>query len=111
MKASAFALSAEQRSCVNRSLAEVCVHRGWDLIAANVRTNHVHVIVATSATPERVMNDLKARATRRLREEGLVLANAVIWSRHGSTRYLWTETNVEDAYRYVVEGQGADLEG
>ncbi|MGH2633676.1 MAG: hypothetical protein ACRDG3_09730 [Tepidiformaceae bacterium] len=32
-------------------------------------------------------------------------SDAKVWSRHGSTVYLWTEPDVESAYNYVVFGQ------
>lgn len=34
-----------------------------------------------------------------------------LWTRHGSTRYLWNEASVEAACRYVRDGQGADIPG
>jgi hypothetical protein len=57
------------------------------------------------------MNQLKSWATRRLREEGLAESDERIWTRHGSTRYLWTEQDVLAAGAYVLEGQGDDLGG
>jgi len=48
-------------------------------LAAHVRTNHVHLVVAGEARPERVMNDLKSYASR---------------------------DDVSGAIQYVVEGQG-----
>ncbi len=77
-------------------------------MAANVRTNHVHVVVAGAETPERMMTAFKAWSTRRMREAGLV-AEGSPWSRHGSTRYLWDETELADAVAYVMDGQGAPL--
>lgn len=32
-----------------------------------------------------------------------------MWSRHGSTRYLWKDESLEAACRYVREGQGGEL--
>jgi hypothetical protein len=43
-----------------------CHHRRWPLRAVHARTNHVHVVIWAQHAPERVMNDLKAWATRRL---------------------------------------------
>jgi REP element-mobilizing transposase RayT len=31
-----------------------CAHRGWNLLAAHVRSNHVHVIVEAEIRPERM---------------------------------------------------------
>lgn len=69
----------------------------------SVRTNHVHCVVVGIASPERILNDLKAWATRALREAELVPPDVSPWSRHGSTRYLWTEASVDTAIRYVEE--------
>ncbi len=69
--------------------------------------NHVHTVVTATDTPEKVMNDFKAYATRALVKAGLFAKNSNVWSRHGSTPYLWSEKAVADACLYVVEGQGA----
>ena len=104
-----FALEREQREIVDRAVRDVCTHRGWTLHALNVRTNHVHFVVSAELAPEQVMTTMKAWATRRLREAGLVDVDTKLWSRHGSTRYLWTMQDVETACRYVTEEQGANL--
>ena len=94
---------------VEATIHEVASHRGWAVLALNVRTNHVHVIVSADTTPERVMNDFKSYATRRMRERGLLPESVKVWTRHGSTRYLWDDESIFAAGRYVAEGQGADL--
>jgi REP element-mobilizing transposase RayT len=82
------------------------------MVAANVRTNHVHVIVVAPLLPPHVaMNGFKSHATRALKEAGLVRDGQRPWSRHGSTRFLWTEEDVGVAYQYVVEQQGDDIGG
>ena len=109
MSGDAISLGETQRRSVEQAITGVCQHRDWDLLAINVRTNHVHVVIAAPVEPEKVMNDLKAWATRKLREAKLFEADIKIWSRHGSTRYLWNERAIENACRYVIEGQGARL--
>jgi len=96
---------------VGETIRRVCEKLGWSLFALNVRATHFHAVVASPDPPERVMHAFKAYATRRLREEGLHAQTAPLWSRHGSTRYLWKPLQVEDACRYVAEGQGEDLGG
>jgi REP element-mobilizing transposase RayT len=99
-------LDAASRGVVTATVAEVCRHRGWYLFAMNARTNHVHVVVSSpSHTPGEVMATLKAWCTRRLREAGRAASDARVWARHGSTRFLWTEADVEGAVRYVVQDQ------
>ncbi len=109
MRHDAVVLGSDQRDAVWAAITAVCEHRQWEPLAINVRTNHVHVVVSAPVKPEKVMNDFKIWAMRKLREAQLVDAEQKTWSRHGSTRYLWDERAVENACRYVVEGQGVDL--
>jgi REP element-mobilizing transposase RayT len=96
---------------VLKTLREVAAHRGWRLLAAHVRSNHVHVVVvAADAQPEKVLADFKAYASRRLREAFQETADRKRWTEHGSTRYLWKEAEVTAATQYVVDGQGTPLE-
>ena len=107
----AIKLSAAARRAVEVAIRDVAGHRGWEILAVNVRTNHAHAVVCAAAVkPEKVLNDFKTWATRGLRACGVLSENTKPWSRHGSTRYLWTERAVENACRYVVEGQGAPRE-
>jgi REP element-mobilizing transposase RayT len=101
-----FVLFPHARRVVEWAIREACEHKGWTLHALNVRTNHVHLVAAMLAPPERGMGTVKAWATRRLREHGITAHDERAWSRHGSTRYLWSEAEVERAVRYVVEWQG-----
>ena len=101
-----FLLTHEQRMAVDFSLKETAHQRCWILHERNVRTNHVHLVVtAPDLSPERVMNDFKAKATRALRKNGLFPEDQKVWTRHGSTIYLFTENVMEAACRYVREGQ------
>lgn len=93
------------RQVIDRTVREVCEHRGWYLLALNVRTNHVHCVVKASGPPEPVMNSMKSWATRRLVEGGLVERGSRVWSRHGSTVYLFRPDKVEEKCRYVIDGQ------
>jgi len=81
------------------------------LLEINVRTNHVHAVVSTQKTPERTMSSLKAWATRALREQGLAGADQKVWSRHGSTIYLFTERELEYAMWYTAQAQAQAQDG
>ncbi len=109
MTAPAFVMNATHRAVVETAIREVSEHRNWTLHGLNVRTNHVHVVVSAPEAPERVMNDFKAYATRRMREAELIKADQRVWSRHGSTRYLWKPEDVAGACEYVALHQGEDL--
>jgi len=92
------------------TVREVRSHRGWNLWAAHVRTNRVHVIVEAEVRPENVMNALKSYASRSLNRLGTDGPDRKRWARHGSTRWLWKDEDVQEAIRYVVSGQGEPME-
>lgn len=102
-------LGARQRRSVEAAIQETCRIRKWSLEAINVRTNHVHAVVAANPNSELVLNALKANATRKLREDGLWRHDISPWARKGSKRKLWNERSVAAAIDYVLNGQGADL--
>jgi REP element-mobilizing transposase RayT len=104
-----YAMDSESRVVVLHALAEVCSHRGWNLLAAHVRSNHVHVVVETDVRPEKVMNDFKAYASRALNRLEREKPGRRRWARHGSTRWLWKGPDVREAIRYVVEEQGEPM--
>lgn len=99
-------LDQVRRDAVLEAIHEVCLHRGWTLLAAHVRSNHVHAVVEAEAPPERVMGDFKAHASRRLNRMRLDEPNRKRWAHHGSTRWLWKPEHVSAAMQYVVAEQG-----
>jgi REP element-mobilizing transposase RayT len=101
-----YLLDEIRREAVLVSIMERCSNRNWRLLAANVRTNHVHVLVEAEAQPERVMNDLKSFASRRLNDLGFEATDRKRWARHGSTRWLWKREDVLAALKYVLDKQG-----
>lgn len=105
MKAPPLILTSAMRETVDAAVRELCERRGFGLHAANVRTNHVHAVVSAAQKPERIADDLKANATKMLRETNLVDAKARIWSRGRSRRYLWKPKHVEAAIVYTLYGQ------
>jgi REP element-mobilizing transposase RayT len=104
-----FLLDGKQRGAVQKAIEECCLLREWLLRAVNVRTNHVHSTVSATQKPEGILNAFKANATKYLRAAQLVSPEQKIWSRGGSTRYLWKPEHVNRANDYVLNGQGDDL--
>ena len=104
-------LQGEERILVNRTLVEVCRHRAWALLAAHVRTNHVHIVITARAPPARLLGDLKAWSTRRVIEASRRPPGVRLWARGGSVRHLWTRNAVAEACFYVVHEQGDVLLG
>jgi REP element-mobilizing transposase RayT len=99
----------KRRESVLVSMRERCSNSGWNLLAAHVRTNHVHLVIKGEARPERIMNDLKSYASRCLNQMGLDDPARKRWARQGSTRWLWKPESVSAAIRYVVDGQGEPM--
>jgi hypothetical protein len=52
-----YVLDREGRATVLASLQKHCGYRGWNLLAAHVRSNHVHAIVEAEIRPERIMTN------------------------------------------------------
>ena len=106
MNQEARTLDREERDWVLDSIRNVCAQRGWVLWAVHVRSTHTHLVVAAPDPPEKVLNDVKAYASRTLNRANRDGADRRRWARHGSTRYLWKPENVQAAIRYVVREQG-----
>jgi REP element-mobilizing transposase RayT len=101
-----YLLDSVRRQVVLKSLQEVSYHRGWTLLAAHVRTNHIHVVISGNCKPEGMLIAMKAYSSRALNDSEL---DSQRWARHGSTRYLWTGDAVQAAIRYVVYEQGEPM--
>jgi len=103
-------LLPQMRSAVESSIKSLCTERSWIPLAINVRTTHVHIVVSCSPniSPERAMTQLKARATRDLRRFQLVRANARVWTRHGSTRWINHAAYLQSAVAYVNDWQDGE---
>ena len=79
-------------------------------VAAHVRTNHVHVVVEADVPPEKVIHAFKAYSSRSLNRQKFDAPERKRWARHGSTRWLWTDEDVQESIRYVISGQGEPTE-
>ena len=101
-----YRFDARCRQALLASIVDSCSQQNWSLLAAHVRTNHVHLVVKSEARPERIMNDLKSYASGCLNRLGLDEPVRKRWARHGSTRWLWEPENVSAAIRYVIDEQG-----
>ena len=98
-------LDLRESSLVLAAIREVCLFRGWTLIAAHVRSTHVHVVVGGVAETSYAIRDFKAYSSRALNERGARRR----WARGGNARLLRDARTVRAAVRYVVEGQGAPM--
>jgi len=64
-------LDSVRRQVVLKTMHEVCSYRGWTMLAAHVRTNHVHNVVVANCQPEQVLTAMKAYSSRALNESEL----------------------------------------
>lgn len=98
-------LDIEQRGFVTEAIKDACRRDNWDLHTFVVRAEHVHVLLAPppGLPPERVMTALKARATWWMVKHGAHPRGSRMWSRHGSTRYVWTPRELDAVRRYIDE--------
>ena len=102
-------LSSRQRLAVEEAIRETCQIRKWCLWAMNARTNHIHTVVSAPCKPENIRTAFKANATRKMRESGCWSGNESPWADRGSRKYLWTETDLNNAIAYVEYEQGEPL--
>jgi len=90
---------------VLRAILETCAFRNWTLLAAHVRSTHVHLVVDGIMEASGAIRDFKAYASRALNHAGVRRR----WSRGGNVRLLHESKAVRAAVRYVVDGQGPPM--
>ncbi|HBG26405.1 MAG: hypothetical protein A2Y10_06440 [Planctomycetes bacterium GWF2_41_51] len=97
-------LNENLRNIILKSILEVCKYRNWFAHSIHVRSNHIHIVVIGNEEPEKMMNDFKSYATRAIKKNGSEFNK--YWTKHGSTKYLWTQRQLQGAIEYVKNGQG-----
>jgi REP element-mobilizing transposase RayT len=91
-----------------RAVREVCGERGLSMLAAHVRSTHIHVAAEIGdEPPAMVANAFKRRASRLMNSAGYHAAHARRWARGGS--YVRVR-KPDEAIRYVVERQGLPMD-
>jgi REP element-mobilizing transposase RayT len=117
MHESELVLDPEQRDLIERTIADHCEYRGWQLHAVKCQAQHVHVVVsAPQRHPDDVLDQFKAWCTRRLKElaraklkidakGGMHQVRMKWWSEGGSKRRLFGTESLSAAIYYVMECQ------
>jgi REP element-mobilizing transposase RayT len=100
-------LDMNQQRLVLDAIRRHCEVREWLVYAAHVRTNHVHLVLWANVQPEDAMAQLKRYASRALNQSAGNRGRW--WAHHGSTKYLWNETQIAEAVAYVAYQQGAPM--
>jgi len=101
MRVDEVVLTRQMRETVERAVRATCEDAGWTLIALAIRSNHIHALVASGVSAGQTLSRIKGSATRALRCAGQIAPARKVWTRQGSTRYLWTERAVVRAKHYV----------
>lgn len=102
----AYTLNAVRREITLEAIENACRLHRWHLLAAHVRSDRVHVIVAVASSPADVMNALKTSASHALNQaEG----DHKRWSARGSTQPLWTRQDIASAVDRVAFQQGEPM--
>ena len=98
------------RTVALEAIARHCRYKRWTLHAADVRSNHAHVVVtAPGRDPSLVRDQLKATATDHLRRRFSVWVDRPVWTRKGDIEFLDDEAEVESTSIYV--GYAQDRKG
>jgi hypothetical protein len=99
-------LSLQQRAVVDQECRRHCEIRTWHPWAMSVRSTHVHAVVtAAGCAGSTVRDQLKANATRSLREQWPVFRDRPVWAVGGDWVCINSEDELELACRYVIEAQ------
>lgn len=98
-------LTPVQRLKVEAVCREHANVRGWALHAIQVRSNHIHLVVAADKAPKTVRDQFKANATRVLREAPEPITNQTVWTQGGDCEVIDGEENLERVVQYVLEAQ------
>ena len=104
MKGAVVLLGDHDRETVEDACRKHCDFRGWELLAVSARTNHVHVVVVSNESPQKVRDQLKANATRCLRQQNQPLNVVRTWTRGGDCEFVKDE-DIETVVQYVTEAQ------
>jgi hypothetical protein len=87
------------------AIRETCAFRHWTLLAAHVRSTHVHLVVEGIMEASCAIRDFKAYASRALNGRGVRRR----WARGGNARSLCNSQAVRRAVCYVVDDQGPPM--
>jgi hypothetical protein len=96
MTHSAASLDLGESLLVLSAIRETCAFRHWTLLAAHVRSTHVHLVVEGIIEASWAIRDFKAYPTRALKREAV----RPRWARGGNVRLLSDSRAVLAAVRY-----------
>jgi len=104
-----YLLDEARREVVRNAIVALAEQKQWRLFALHVRSNHVHAVISADRDPDRLMSELKARASKELTAAGFENSDRKRWTRHGSTLHLFDETTVREKIAYALHEQGKPM--
>jgi len=106
LSADIYLLNEQRRPIVLAAIRRVCERSSWDLIAAHVRTNHVHILLdGPDARSASLASAIKSDASRRLSLE-LGEPHMRRWTRSSS---ILRVRDFDRILKYVIDGQGPPM--
>jgi REP element-mobilizing transposase RayT len=97
-------LTAEQARAVLDQTLETSAFRGWELLAAAVMANHVHLCVGVAGDPDpsAVLHSFKSYASRALNRRWPKPSSGTWWTESGSRRPLRGGGAVLGVVHYIL---------
>jgi REP element-mobilizing transposase RayT len=101
--------------CLDRTTADTLIKqfqetariRGWELEAASVMHNHMHLVVGVDGDPDpqSILETFKSWATRAIKKVRPLPPNGTFWTAKGSKRKRPDDSSFRNAVIYVVRTQ------
>ena len=85
-----------RRDAVLEAIQDVCAHNGWSLLAAHVRSNHVHTVVAGGGDTAGALDE-RFQGLRQPPAE----SNGFGWTEPEAMGTPWQHTMAVDAAAYL----------
>ena len=105
LKGAPVRLTAAQAVDALADFQRTAAYRGWDLLAAAVMANHVHLVVGAPGDPDpaKLLQIFKSYASRSLNTKYQRPGSGTWWTESGSRRKLADEVSVLSAMQYVAK--------
>ncbi|MEQ8766374.1 MAG: hypothetical protein RL885_20850 [Planctomycetota bacterium] len=104
-----FALDIPRGKVVLESIQYACRRFGWKLWMAHSRVTHFHTAVTADATPNVLRTQLKAKATKFLKNAGFDLERRKRWVKGGSVRPIFDQAHLQRVIEYGARKQGEPM--
>jgi len=105
LKSDPVRLSAKQAEALLGQFQETSAYRNWQLLAASIMSNHVHIVVGVlgDPAPSKILGDFKSYGSRLLNRSWKRPGNPSWWAESGSKRKLPRSDAVFAAVNYVKD--------